>query len=272
MSDRIDAQLDLAAQAISEAEAVLIGAGAGIGVDSGLPDFRGQQGFWNAYPPYEHLGLSFSDLANPHWFDKDPAFAWGFYGHRQNLYRQTIPHAGFEILRQLPRPFVFTSNLDGQFQQAGFDENQVYEVHGSIHWLQCTHNCTPEIWSAAGSQVEVDPDSFRASGALPSCPSCEQICRPNILMFGDWSFLSGRAASQAAHYRSWAETLDPLRLVVLELGAGTAVPTVRHESETHQGRGATLIRVNPREPHGPIGTIQLPTGSLEALRAIEARL
>ena len=41
-----------AASAIRGAKAILIGAGAGMGVDSGLPDFRGNQGFWNAYPPY----------------------------------------------------------------------------------------------------------------------------------------------------------------------------------------------------------------------------
>ncbi len=56
---------------IEEAEAVLITAGAGMGVDSGLPDFRGNKGFWRAYPPIAKLGLSFSDMANPHWLSMD---------------------------------------------------------------------------------------------------------------------------------------------------------------------------------------------------------
>src|SRR4051794_18199581 len=47
-----DQALDRAAQAIAAADALLIGAGAGMGVDSGLPDFRGNQGFWKAYPAY----------------------------------------------------------------------------------------------------------------------------------------------------------------------------------------------------------------------------
>src|SRR5438477_4804285 len=87
-----------AASAIRGAKAILIGAGAGMGVDSGLPDFRGNEGFWNAYPPYAKLGLSFSELANPRWFADEPTFAWGFYGHRLNLYRATQPHDGFRIL------------------------------------------------------------------------------------------------------------------------------------------------------------------------------
>ncbi len=57
----------------------MVCAGAGIGVDSGLPDFRGNQGFWRAYPPFAELGLSFVDMANPQWFASDPEFAWGFY-------------------------------------------------------------------------------------------------------------------------------------------------------------------------------------------------
>src|SRR6476620_10765072 len=90
--------LRAAADAVADAEALIIGAGAGMGVDSGLPDFRGNEGFWKAYPPYAHLGLSFAQMANPRWFDSDPAMAWGFSGHRMNLYRATAPHEGFGIL------------------------------------------------------------------------------------------------------------------------------------------------------------------------------
>src|SRR4051812_21640548 len=95
-----DALLNRAAQAVQSAGALFIGAGAGMGVDSGMPDFRGDRGFWNAYPPYEKLGLNFIALANPRWFRTDPALAWGFYGHRLNLYRATQPHEGFQILRR----------------------------------------------------------------------------------------------------------------------------------------------------------------------------
>ena len=89
-----------AAEAVRRARVLIVSAGAGMGVDSGLPDFRGDQGFWKAYPMYERLGLSFVDAANPEHFERDPAFGWGFYGHRLNLYRATEPHAGFGILRR----------------------------------------------------------------------------------------------------------------------------------------------------------------------------
>src|SRR5437899_3318499 len=142
-----DEVLNRAAEALASADALLIAAGAGMGVDSGLPDFRGDRGFWRAYPPYEKLGLNFVALANPRWFTTDPALAWGFYGHRMNLYRSTSPHHGFQILLKWARrmrhgAFVFTSNVDGHFQRSGFAADRVVESHGSSEWLQCTRHCT----------------------------------------------------------------------------------------------------------------------------------
>ncbi len=59
-----DEAITRAAEAVRGAKAIIITAGAGMGVDSGLPDFRGPEGFWRAYPPYQALGLAFEDLAD----------------------------------------------------------------------------------------------------------------------------------------------------------------------------------------------------------------
>src|SRR5438045_1877502 len=112
---RSDPRIREAAEAIRTADALLIGAGAGMGVDSGLPDFRGPEGFWKAYPPFR--GREFADLSTPHWFRTDPGLAWGFFGHRMNLYRDATPHAGFDVLRRWAGrvpfgAFVLTSNVD----------------------------------------------------------------------------------------------------------------------------------------------------------------
>ena len=73
------------AEHLKQADGLLITAGAGMGVDSGLPDFRGDQGFWKAYPPLKHLGKNFVDMATPELFYTDPKLAWGFYGLRLTL-------------------------------------------------------------------------------------------------------------------------------------------------------------------------------------------
>ena len=91
-------------------------------VDSGLPDFRSKNGFWRAYPPAQQVGLSFASVSNPQTFENDIYKAWGFFGHRYQLYASHVPHRGYAILRKLigDRPhFVFTSNVDGHFERSG---------------------------------------------------------------------------------------------------------------------------------------------------------
>src|SRR6476469_10538792 len=182
--------MEAAANAIRGADALLIGAGAGMGVDSGLPDFRGPEGFWRAYPPFRERGLAFEDVANPRWFVEDPPQAWGFYGHRRNLYRATPPHAGFAILKRWGerRPlgyFVFTSNVDGHFAKAGFKNERIVECHGSLEYLQCVRPCSTEVWPADTTAIDVDASTFRAAEPLPRCNCCGGLARPNVLMFGD---------------------------------------------------------------------------------------
>ncbi|WP_248360625.1 SIR2 family NAD-dependent protein deacylase [Anaeromyxobacter oryzae] len=265
-----------AANAIRDAEALVVGAGAGMGVDSGLPDFRGDQGFWKAYPPYERLGLTFVDAANPEHFDGDPELGWGFYGHRLALYRATTPHAGFGIIRRWIQErglasFLYTSNVDGQFEKAGFDPERIVEIHGSIHHLQCTAPCSDDIWENRET-VEVDESTMRARNVL-RCPRCGDTARPNILMFGDFAWIPTRAHDQQARFDAFLAAHQDRRIVVLELGAGTAIPSVRMRSERiAQLPGATLVRVNPREPQAPRGGISIAAGALAALRAIDAQL
>jgi len=261
-------ELEQAAGWIADAELLVVAAGAGMGVDSGLPDFRGNEGFWKAYPALR--GQSFVEMANPRGFAQAPARAWGFYGHRLALYRATQPHAGFGLLlawgQRLPLGVtVFTSNVDGQFQRAGFDA--VYECHGSIHHLQCTRPCSEAIWPADGFVPEVDEFECRLLNEAPRCPRCGALARPNILMFGDDAWLDSRSARQ--QQRLEARLRQAQRLVVVELGAGTAVPSVRHFSETLVHRlDARLVRINPREAQVPVGQIGLACGALEGLRQL----
>lgn len=81
-TDPVDKACADAAQLIAQADGLLITAGAGMGIDSGLPDFRGEHGFWTAYPALRGHGMHFQDIANPAALRALPAVAWGFYGHR----------------------------------------------------------------------------------------------------------------------------------------------------------------------------------------------
>lgn len=268
-----------AARALNDAQALLITAGAGMGVDSGLPDFRGTEGFWKAYPVIAKLGLAFHQMANPEWFETSPELAWAFYGHRLNLYRQTTPHQGFTQLLSLANQkpggyFVFTSNVDGHFQKAGFSPERIVECHGSIHHFQCCNPCHNEIWDAKDENVVVDESSFRAALPLPLCKRCSKLARPNILMFGDSEWMSHRSNAQDENLRDWLNDLSArsMKLAVIELGAGTAIPTVRHMSERVASQfHCPLIRINPREPEVPAGQIGLRSGAAEGIARICSR-
>jgi len=168
--------------------------------------------------------------------------------------------------------FVFTSNVDGHFQRAGFPEERVLEIHGSIHFVQCLGSC-PEITPATPYSVEVDPETFRARPPLPTCPGCGSLLRPNILMFGDWGWDGSRARAQQQRLAQWLEAVRPGKLAIVECGAGTAIPSVRSFCEdTAADLGGTLIRINVREPQVPAGGLSLPLKALEALKGIAGEL
>src|SRR5262245_17439816 len=117
-------------------------------VDAGIPAYR--------LNPQTNDGTSQGLLGalNPMLFTTAPELAWGRAGHQLSMFRQTRPHRGYEVLldwsRRVPLgSFVITSNVDGLFACAGFPEERILEGHGSIHFMQCTRACTPDVWSAA---------------------------------------------------------------------------------------------------------------------------
>ena len=262
--------IEHAADLISQADALIVAAGAGMGVDSGLPDFRGKEGFWRAYPALGREQIDFHLIACPEAFSTQPQRAWGFYGHRLNLYRQTQPHAGFQILKSwgdtmIQGSAVFTSNVDGQFQAAGFDQDNIQECHGSIHHLQCMTPCCKEIWSADDFKPDVDVENCLLLNAVPTCPHCGGMARPNIMMFSDWDWMGYRQDAQDRRMEHWLSGAN--RPVVVEIGAGTAIPSVRHFSHhIIHNFGGRLVRINPREFTVPTRLdVGLASGSLNAL-------
>jgi NAD-dependent SIR2 family protein deacetylase len=269
--------IERAAALIAGADALIIAAGAGMGVDSGLPDFRGNAGFWKAYPMLAADGTAFMDIASPAAFRADVRRAWGFYGHRLALYRRATPHVGYQLLRKWGAArrhgcVVFTSNVDGHFQQAGFDPLRIDECHGSIHLLQCLTPCSPALWPTTGFDPAIDTARCELLGPLPVCPHCGATARPNILMFDDCEWIGERRDLQTMRCQAWLE--QARRPVVIEIGAGLNVPTVRHFAHRVVVRhGGSLIRINPREPQiGNLPGIGVAGGALETLTAIDGLL
>jgi len=167
--------------------------------------------------------------------------------------------------------FIATSNVDGQFQKAGFSDNKILEVHGSIHHLQCTIPCNHDIWPNQAEYI-IDERTMRAA-ATPRCPHCNNVSRPNILMFGDYAWLHQRTADQENNFDSYLKKNSQNSMVVIEIGAGTAIPTIRNLSEQLGRRQRTrVLRINPREPQINAPHLSFSSGAVSTLRQIDNSL
>lgn len=139
-------------------------------------------------------GIEFRSIANPAAFKDNPRLAWGFYGHRLALYRNTVPHDGFRLLKLIAEKmpygaFVTTSNVDGQFQkEAGFEEARILEVHGSIHRRNAVN------LSRYGPVVSLYIKPTTVGDGPTSCQfyeQCQQIRQAKYLMFNDLELMDG---------------------------------------------------------------------------------
>lgn len=170
----------------------------------------------------------------------------------------------------MPRgAFVFTSNVDGQFQKAGFPDDRVHECHGSIHALQCMDACTDDTWSAKDVHPRVNENTAELESPVPRCPHCDAVARPNILMFGDWEWVGAPYETQRERLAAWMSSLT--KPLTVELGAGKGLPTVRRFSERYAAQ--RLIRINLREPDTiPSHGVALKGAAAAMLQLLDARL
>lgn len=277
----MEEKLRQAAEWVRQADGLLLCAGAGMGVDSGLPDFRSKGGLWRTTLPFLGGGMNaFFRKSNPSWFKDKPAEAWEFYGGRLQAYRHVQPHEGFNILRKWSQrcpmgSFIYTSNVDEHFQKAGFSPSRIVECHGALMDLQCTYNCHTGIWRWDGVIPErVGRRWFQSTtqreAGWPRCPRCKQIARPNVLLFGDFDWIDHKAKEQHRRFAQWLSSMQGKRLVIIESGAGTAIPTVRMKSEQYYTpQQPNLIRINPTESMGPFGTLSLHQGALSTIKHID---
>ena len=158
------------------------------------------------------------------------------------------------------------------FQEAGFADDRVHECHGSIHSLQCLKPCGGDIWPAGTLTPKVNLETCRWHGDLPTCRLCGGLLRPNVLMFGDGAWLEWCADQKRAMLDSWLSNVN--RPVVIELGAGTHIPSVRYfGNEVVHLYGGRLIRINPREADVPSALdVGLKIGGLAGLQAIDSAI
>jgi NAD-dependent SIR2 family protein deacetylase len=260
---------------LSEAEALVISTGAGMGVDSGLADYRGNGGQWGQV---EHeAGKSIFEVVNPQAFLDNPAYSWALFGARMQDYARTEPHRGFRILKDWTERygldcFCLTSNIDGHLQKAGFEEDRIRELHGSLAYFQCADpKASARLWPASPSGEEIVAQA--AQGQYPTCPYTGLPARPNVYMFRDYTFVNTRTKMQEVHFQEFLERNRGKRMLVIEIGSGPHVQSIRMKTRMlRKDCQAHVLRINPKDYRVAPPGIGLAMGALEALTALEAYL
>lgn len=269
----LQALINQAADRIRGADGILIATGAGMGVDSGMPDFRGGAGLWTAYPKLAHLKISFIEMCNPLALANDYKLVMGWYAHRLIDFRATTPHDGFRMVHEIANRaanggWVYTSNIDGHHQVAGWPEDRIVECHGSSHFLQCEEPCSGNIWPADDWHPTVDIENCLLTSPVPTCPACGGRARPNVMMFGDPQFSFNRETKQFWPFDQWARSCK--NLVAIEMGAGVHIATVRMMAAEY---APTVIRINPQHPEvSRPNDIGIPLGALDGISRIYTEL
>ena len=238
---------------------LLICAGAGMSNDSGVSVFRGKNGLWTERIHLRGNSYSHKELLNHHAFIDNRVDAWQFINNLKSTFNKNRPHSGYyKLLKALSDKnyFVVTSNCDEYFSRAGFNENRILEIHGSIYDYQCLDGCGNEIWCHEKESI------------APNCPECGKNCRPNVKLFDDWHWISTKAKDQESRYLSWLKNIKTKneKILVIEIGAGKTIATIRLLAEKIAGDMNSLVRINSydHEVSKP-NFISIPKSAIEGI-------
>lgn len=164
------------------AKKIVIFTGAGMSTESGLPDFRSQNGLWKARP---------ENLATIEALRKQPNDFYFFYQWRISQLLSAQPNAGHLALANLEKAGyisqIITQNVDGLHQKAG--SKKVVELHGSLRTVRCINcNSVFEAGTIVPSRENLEQDYIAGTyqyGKECCCPTCNGFLRPEVVMFGE---------------------------------------------------------------------------------------
>src|SRR6185312_3235449 len=112
---------------------IVVLTGAGVSAESGIPTFRGKEGYWTVGSREYHP----QELATHAAFTRMPWDVWAWYLHRRAVCRRAEPNAAHHALARLPCDLI-TQNVDGLHRRAG---SRPYAIHGDIDHMRCADDC-----------------------------------------------------------------------------------------------------------------------------------
>ena len=262
---------------LDKADAILIVTGAGMSVDSGIPTYRGNNGIWTKSIKIGNEEYAYDDISSLKMWKTKPELAWGFKANFHKLMNDLEPHNGYyELLESIQDRydyFVATSNIDGYFKRSGFDPNKIYEVHGSVNYLQCMDkNCNNLNGVVEANEMPTFNKETFIADWLPKCKHCGKMSRPNVSMFGDVEFYGKPYEHQRKRLNNWLSNLkkNNKKLVILEIGCGINPHSLRMSNGKMMSgewkmpifdNNIGTIRLNPNDQQNDTKTIHISLGA-----------
>lgn len=277
-----------AQRALAQCDALLIIAGAGMSVDSGIFTYRGTNGIWNRSIKIGSEMYRYDEISSLKMWKEYPELAWGFKANFYNMMRQAEPHTGYYKLldyvtnKKNNNYFICTSNIDNYFERAGFNKDKIYEVHGTMKLLQCMDKkCATRngVIECTESHIpSIDNETFIGSN-LPPCPYCSNILRPNVSMFGDYDFYGKPYEFAKKKMEQWLQENEKKqsKLVILEIGCGINPHSLRmNKGKMMSGEWklpkitnlTKMIRLNPDDEDPEHDCIHVHMGSKQGIQLL----
>lgn len=216
--------------------------GAGISAESGIPTFRGKEGYWTIGSKEYHP----EEMATLNMFQQKPYEVWQWYLYRKGVCDQASPNVGHLAVADIEKTFgdrfcLITQNVDGLHLKAGNSEERTYQIHGNIAFMRCSRECRSEIFPIPSAVPAKDKNSpvTDEEKKLLLCPYCGAISRPHILWFDE--------CYDEKYYRfhsSLSRANQTNLLIVVGTSGATNLPMQIGDKVV--SRGAAMIDINPQ--------------------------
>ncbi|UQZ91116.1 Sir2 silent information regulator family NAD-dependent deacetylase [Deltaproteobacteria bacterium Smac51] len=250
-------RLKQAAEALAEAEIILVGAGAGLSSAAGL-EYSGPRFTANFAPFIARYGFTDMYTAGFYPFKTQEEF-WAYWARHISLNRFEPPAEPlYQELRKVIGTkdfFVITTNVDGQFLKAAFPDEKLFPVQGDYAYFQCAKACHDRTYyneEQVKAMVANTHECRIPSGLVPVCPNCGGPMAVNIRK--DQYFVQDKGWHEAQHrYQDTINLVLSRKAVLLEIGVGFNTPVIIRypfEQIVFNNSQARLVRINRDYPEG----------------------